>query len=265
MIDFRYHAVSILGVFVALAVGIVLGSIVGGDGAVQRQQIKLIESIQKDINTLREQANRQSKELEMLKEASNQLIDWAIDERLKGRVVAFFQVKESNIKLTEEAAALVKDAGGESRIVTVDIDRIKEQVGSNPEDVVNIFKKIADGVFKSEVTTEIAGFKRDGFYAEEGTASQAQHLVIVYDEGSQEFLIELAKYLGSSMKSPTFLVNQLKVVREKGTEIVSEGASIVYFGNDPLSKAAFILSFDASHGIYGTNLSGGKLLPERKE
>lgn len=265
MIDFRYHAVSILGVFIALAVGIVLGSIVGGDGAVEKQQLKLIESIQKDINTLREQTNRQSKELDKLREISDQLTGWTIAERLKGKTVAFLQMKGSDVTLTRQSAALIKEAGGESRIITVDVDKVNDYADSNPDEVLKIMKIIADSAFISENTTEIAEFKKNELYSEEESISQAQYLVIIYDENHQNLILYLLKYLTDSQKSPLMIVSNQKMIKEKGLELASGGTRIILFDNGPSTKASFILSFDAPQGIYGTDLSGGRLIPERKE
>ncbi len=265
MIDFRYHAVSILGVFVALAVGMVLGSIVSGDGTVEKQQLKLIESIQKDINTLREQTNRQSKELEKLRTVSGQLSDWVIAERLKGKTVAFIQMKGSDITISRRLTELIREAGGESRIITIDAERINEYADLKSDNVFDIVKKISDSAFQSEATTEIAGFKKSGLFTEEESISQAQYLVIIYNEKYKDIILRLLKYLADSQKSPLIVVNNQKFIKEKGQELSSEGAKIILFNNEPTAKASFILSFDAPQGIYGSDLPEGKLIPERKE
>src|SRR4051812_37481534 len=57
MLDFRYHALSLVAVFLALGIGIVLGSSLG-DTVVSQANRDLAKSLRGDLNAARAEASR---------------------------------------------------------------------------------------------------------------------------------------------------------------------------------------------------------------
>ncbi|MEN6348617.1 MAG: copper transporter [Syntrophomonas sp.] len=57
MIDLRYHIASIIGVFLALGLGILIGSTIVGDNLLVDQQKKMIDRLEEQFYTMREKEN----------------------------------------------------------------------------------------------------------------------------------------------------------------------------------------------------------------
>lgn len=57
MIDLKYHITSIIGVFLALGLGILIGSTIVGDNLLVDQQKKMIDRLEEQFYTLRESEN----------------------------------------------------------------------------------------------------------------------------------------------------------------------------------------------------------------
>src|SRR5437870_5580070 len=58
MFDFRYHALSLAAVFVALVIGLLLGIEIGDRGLVSSAEKKLRQSLRVDVNRAREESQR---------------------------------------------------------------------------------------------------------------------------------------------------------------------------------------------------------------
>ena len=59
MFDIKHHIASLAAVFLALALGIIIGSSMVGSDAITQQQKSMIEGIEKEFNILREE-NKQN-------------------------------------------------------------------------------------------------------------------------------------------------------------------------------------------------------------
>lgn len=118
MIDFRYHLVSLISVFLALAVGIVLGA-----GPLKQP---IGESLQSQVESLRTDRDNLRGQLEESRGDTTKLNSFVVaeapsllNEKLKGRTVSVIhaadadgdQLKAVNARLGDAGAAAV-DAGG---------------------------------------------------------------------------------------------------------------------------------------------------------
>lgn len=87
MYNLRYHIASLVGVFLALALGLVLGGIVVERGAVERQQGALIKGLENEYSDLRAENRGLAEENQLMKAYATLITDgWSAD-RLKGRTV----------------------------------------------------------------------------------------------------------------------------------------------------------------------------------
>jgi hypothetical protein len=81
LIDFRYHLVSIVAVFLALAIGIVLGST-----ALQGDTIDGLKAFNNSLSSQLSAANSSEKSTSTLKSADDQVLQAAAPQLLKGRL-----------------------------------------------------------------------------------------------------------------------------------------------------------------------------------
>lgn len=111
MIDFRYHLVSLISVFLALAVGIVLGA-----GPLREslgtQLAGQVEQLRTDKETLRTDNDRLTAQNDQLGTYITQTAPQLVAGTLDGTSVAILAEDDSTREATDEISSLVSAAGG---------------------------------------------------------------------------------------------------------------------------------------------------------
>lgn len=132
MYNLRYHIASLVSVFLALALGLVLGGLAVGQGAVDRQEGALVEGLQKEFAQLREENSLLADENDLLNAFTTDSIDaWATD-RLEGRTVVIL-TSTGRTDGVVDAREAVQGAGGEVATVTL----LKPRFGLDDEDTAS--------------------------------------------------------------------------------------------------------------------------------
>ncbi len=110
MIDFRYHLVSIVSIFVALAVGIVLGAgpLQGGIGTQLTDQVS---QLRKDMETLRSERDDSTKIVTAQEDYAAAVASSALAGRLKGKGVVLVVTPDTAGKFAEETTTAMQQAG----------------------------------------------------------------------------------------------------------------------------------------------------------
>lgn len=109
MIDFRYHIVSIVAVFLALAIGIVLGTtalrqpVLEGTDAVTKQLRADNENLRGDVSQLRSRGDGSDTFVE-------QVTPQVVRNRLDGERIVVVEAPDANDKLRGEVVKVLKDA-----------------------------------------------------------------------------------------------------------------------------------------------------------
>ncbi|MEC9488020.1 MAG: copper transporter [Halanaerobium sp.] len=89
LIGLRYHLSTIITIFLVLTLGILIGSVLEGEGTLIAEQKRLIERLEKDFHTLRSNNNKFREEIAALKvdlEENRQFQDELLKILLKGRL-----------------------------------------------------------------------------------------------------------------------------------------------------------------------------------
>lgn len=118
MIDFRYHAMSLVAVLVALALGLLLGVTIGDKNLVSNFQGDLEQSLRSDVNEARDNEEASKKQLEQQNEFIAAAYPQMVANRLFGQTIAFVGtagVSRENLKgvtnAVEPAGAKIAYAG----------------------------------------------------------------------------------------------------------------------------------------------------------
>jgi len=122
MYNLRYHIASLVGVFLALALGLVLGGLVVQRGTVDRQQGALVKGLRSEFTTLRAENKALTAENAILNDFSADMSGAWIADRLVGKNVLVFAHagRTDGLRATTEA---IQAAGGTPITVTVaDVD-----------------------------------------------------------------------------------------------------------------------------------------------
>lgn len=110
MVDFRYHLVSIIAVFLALAVGIVLGA-TAIEGPFFDSISSQVGSLTKDRDALRAQTDELAKRVEDQAKFAKAVLPFAISGRLTGERVLLVSTPDAAGAVRDDAARAVEAAG----------------------------------------------------------------------------------------------------------------------------------------------------------
>jgi len=88
MYNVRYHIASLVGVFLALSIGLLLGTVVAERGTLDDQRDALINSLERDFADLSESNSQLSAENEALLEFESDIVPVVIADTLSNRSVA---------------------------------------------------------------------------------------------------------------------------------------------------------------------------------
>lgn len=88
MYNLRYHIASLVGVFLALSLGLLLGTVVAERGTLDDQRDSLINSLERDFAQLSESNTRLSVENDSQAEFILDIVPALVDGSLEGRTVA---------------------------------------------------------------------------------------------------------------------------------------------------------------------------------
>jgi hypothetical protein len=121
MYNFRYHLITIVAIFAALALGLLLGVAITGSDLVRDASSNLAESLTDQFDELRAENEDLADQLELQRTLGAQLqADWQ-DERLDGRtIVVLTRADEAGVVLENELANLVESSGGIAISIKVD-------------------------------------------------------------------------------------------------------------------------------------------------
>jgi hypothetical protein len=110
VIDFRYHLVSILAIFLALGLGLVLGATALSDPLLGELKSRT-GSLAKSNQDLRLQTQLMQGQLKGDEEFARALVPRIVGDRLKGESVVFVEAPGANDQIRAEVAKMVQEAG----------------------------------------------------------------------------------------------------------------------------------------------------------
>ncbi len=110
MLTFRYHLVTIVAVFLALAIGIVVGSTFVGPSVVESLQNQ-VEDVSKTLDERKAANDRLATENEQLDESLTDASPWAADGRLDGRSVLVMADRGISEGVIDDTDRLLQQAG----------------------------------------------------------------------------------------------------------------------------------------------------------
>ena len=161
MYNLRYHIASLVAVFLALALGLVLGGLVVQQGSVSQNQRSIVAGLQRDFKRIKDQNADLRSDLQFERGFSAQLTDQWVTGRLDGRSIIVLTSGEKT-EGGEAAVSAIKDAGGSPVVVTL----LLGDFGLNNSKVADALKSIAP------TSTDLHADAVRGLVAEWTTADQ---------------------------------------------------------------------------------------------
>ncbi|MQA98967.1 MAG: hypothetical protein GEU78_01520 [Actinobacteria bacterium] len=241
MVNFRFHLISLVAVFLSLAIGVSLGSGFVGEAATGRLK-EDIESVRKQNGIVRDENLELKARLEDAESFALAVRSWMIEGALQGENVVFVRFDHTDSALTDAAAGAVEEADGTIASTLTVTDKLALGSGEEVQELANIV-----GITSSdpaEVRIEMAG--RLGLFmsqtggqlepsSDTGPASrltslaetlqEAGYLTVELNE-SQDIVPSNAMFLilGGGSGRPGF--NAWRFAIEMSSGLVEEGAAV---------------------------------------
>jgi len=117
MYNLRYHLASLVAVFLALTVGLVLGSVVAERGTLESQSSTLVEDLQKQFDQIQKENADMRTGLERDRSFAADVIPMLTADALSGKTVAIL-VNAGRTSGLNATIAAIKQAGGTPLILT---------------------------------------------------------------------------------------------------------------------------------------------------
>lgn len=257
MFDFRYHALSLAAVLLALAVGVVIGVAIGDSDLVSSAKSGIVHDLKEEVSGAQQHASKLSSELGSEQAFVNDLYPIAVHGLLSGQSIGLVFLGGSSNRLNELVRDSVTQAGGDLATVVA----VRE-----PLDLGGIGRE-AEGTRYAALanSTSTAGTAAEG----EGSSRGSEGEVEVESQLVERFGAIVAKQLVSGGQS----VDRELISRVRGRLLTAFDGQLgklqglVIVRNDPTSEtpaqakasAAFESGFVGGVATVGTPIVGVEL------
>jgi hypothetical protein len=216
--DFRYHALSLAAVLLALAVGVVIGVAIGDSDLVSSAKSGIVHQLKEEVGSAQRHANELDTQLTSEETFANDLYPIAVHGLLSGRSIGLVFLGGSSNPINSQVRDAVTQAGGNLATVVA----VRE-----PPDLSGIAKAAEGTRFQALAPAE----------AGTGTTTTAT-------EGSSELLEDFGSIVGKQLVSGGANVNRELISRVRGRLLTAfdgqlgklEG--IVVMRNEPAGMTA---------------------------
>ncbi len=278
MIDMRYHVISLVAVFLALAIGILLGTTLVERGLIaeQKSQIKSLKTTFDEIKKKNESLNE---DLKVFKDYAGQAEGFVVANRLAGRNYALLKKPDSDPATADTASKTISAAGGTVPVtITVFSDKMNDSsvqdslaaMFSMPKDKNALYSRFCQEMVNQLATLTnpalLTSFSDLGLIKIEGTlAAPVNGGVFVSSETSdyddlQNGDIPIIKgFVSASL--PLLAVGGAKTPDTALLTYKKSGIATVDRIDEAPGQMAMVLSLDGRWGNYGRGESADRLLP----
>lgn len=213
MVNFRFHLISLVAVFLSLAIGVSLGSGFVGE-AITRNLAEEVDSVREQNGIVRNENLELKARLEEAERFALGVRSLMIEDALQGEEIVFVRFDHADTVLSDAAAAAVEDADGRVASTLTVTDKVALR---NVEEVDELGRIVGeDGAEPVDVRTELA--KRLGLFMSQVAALPPASA----DEGPRFRLTSLADTLQDA--------GYLSVEQNDDGDLVPPGALFVILG-----------------------------------
>ncbi len=119
MFDIRYHIASLMAIFLALGLGILLGTVIIDKGSLARQQTQLVNRLESTFQTYKEDNRRLSRDLKASNKFEQMVLPAVIDTMLKKRAVTLVISPGSDVSVAQRTVKTLASGGADVCTVTL--------------------------------------------------------------------------------------------------------------------------------------------------
>jgi hypothetical protein len=119
MFDFRYHALSLVAVFLALTIGLLLGVAIGDEGLVSTAGEKVRAGLRKDVHAEQARSTKLRRQLRQRDQFADAVYPLLVEGRLSGERVGIVALGKLPGGTIDDVRNALKDTGGRLDTVAV--------------------------------------------------------------------------------------------------------------------------------------------------
>ncbi|MDX6397923.1 MAG: hypothetical protein QOJ43_1331 [Gaiellaceae bacterium] len=274
MLDFRYHALSLVAVFLALGIGIVLGATLG-DSVVSQANKDVRSSLRGDLLDALARARKATDQLAERDRFDTAAFPYIAGGRLRGRQVAIVSSGPLPQDVENSARGAVKDAGGtvdslsqfDARPDLVALGKTIggrfRALGSDPNQVRAIGRRLGRAVASSgRAMPKLKSAYPDSFKGDYRRADAVVFYRTNDDRDNQSKTFESALVEGlRSAGGPVVGVERTETDPSQIPYYVNAGLSTVDDIEIPPGRMALVLTLAGRRGDYGFKKTAEAPLP----
>jgi Copper transport outer membrane protein, MctB len=286
MFDYRYHALSLAAVLLALAVGVLIGVAIGDSNLVSSAKNGIVSDLNSDVNDARRQAGQLQEKLANEESFANGLYPLAVHNLLGGRNIGLVFLGASSNNTDGLVRSAVTQAGGAMSIVVtvrepLNLHDISQEAAgthyaalAGSPALIERFGKLAGRQLVSggqAVGRELLSRVRGGLLsAFDGQLGRVEGLVVVRADPagmSAEQSTATAAFQSGLLSGVAAAGVPAVGVQLTGTEpsqiswYKSKGISSVDDLDAPAGQAALVYALAGAHGAFGVDPTADSLLP----
>lgn len=284
MFDMRGYIVSLFAVFLALGMGILLGTVIVDKGILIDQQNAFLKKIATQVNDLRAEKNQLQDELDIDRQFMPETVPYITRDRLKGKTILVFCTSNAAEQTRKTIQESIRTAGGESILYVLnmtDITNASDETKNKLKDLFEVdeltdkqleaitVQNMIEDIVNWDDLERINALAGMGWMSVNGSLSQAGQCAVVIGEPKVENKDVFKRLLGPIVK--TLAKNDIPVIGvEKYTdentnieEFKKLGANSTVDHIDTIpGQIAVIFALAGNYGDFGAKETAQSLIPE---
>jgi hypothetical protein len=121
MLNFRYHALSLVAVFLALVIGLLLGVAIGDKGLVSSAEKDVRASLRRDVRSAQQERNRAQDKVDQRAKFEAEAYPALVADRLQGRRIALIELGGASERMWNLTRDAIQPAG--AKLVSISVIR----------------------------------------------------------------------------------------------------------------------------------------------
>jgi len=280
--DFRYHALSLVAVFLALAIGILLGVAIGDSGLVSSARQDIEDSLRGDVKASREEAAELRSELDRHLDYESQTFPDLVAGRLAGDQIGLLFLGDSDSSVVDQVRDAIEPAGANLRWVGAlreppDVEGLAERAFGTRYSAMSIDETLLEPFAERIGVQLITGGRLVGAVRPElmrsfsGDLGLLDGVVVVRDperpeedeeqEGTTEALEDGIVRGMNRTDMPVVGIEQLDTDPSQIDWYRDRGLASVDSVDQLSGRAALVFALAGADGAYGLKSSAEALLP----
>lgn len=286
MTNIKYYVLTVVSIFLALAIGIYIGFMFDAQDILMSQKEDIVaqleerfDYLEEENRTVREEISKVAKENELLKEFSKAIYGGVIKDKLSGLKIAIIETSEDYIY--KGISQTLESAGAE----VISIITIKNNFASDPELIKktyeiatdgeildnNILKNVIDKITEEIITGEdgrvIEAFKMEGLIEIIGEYNTPIDYIVIAggrkekDDTRFEVIDKRIIDVSKKLNIPIIGIEKENVNFSYIDKYKNNRISSVDNVDTIIGKVALILAMDGRPGNYGVKSSAESLVP----